>query len=131
MIRAASPSEIEWVCGKLPLTYSADMKGVCNEGAMVVYDSWTPNACQVHVYSSGPAHLLNKRFLTEVFTYGFVQCDKGKLYTITPASSTESLAVSDALGFRESYRQIDGWEVGVDMIYKEMRREDCRYLRTH
>jgi hypothetical protein len=131
MIRAASPSEIESVCGKLPLPYCPAMRGVCNEGAMVLYDSWTPNACQVHVYSRGPHHLLNRKFLTEVFTYGFIQCDKGKLFTVTPAHATESLKVSDALGFRESYRQIDGWAKGVDMVYKEMLREDCRYLRMH
>jgi len=131
MIRAASPSEIAFVCGKLPLPYCPAMRGVCNEGAMVVYDSWTPNACQVHIYSSGPRFLLNRGFLTEVFTYGFIQCDKGKLFTITPAHAEESLRVSEALGFRESYRQVDGWSVGVDMVYKEMRRDECRYLRMH
>lgn len=131
MIRAAAPSEIAWVCGKLPLPYSQAMRGVCNVGAMVIYDSWTPNAAQVHIYSSGPRHLLNREFLTEAFTYGFIQCDKGKLFTITPSSATESLKVSDALGFRESYRQIDGWDIGVDMVVKEMLRNECRYLRMH
>lgn len=131
MIRAATPSEIAWVCSKLPLPYSSSMKGVCNEGAMVVYDSWTPNAAQVHVYSAGPRHLLNREYLTEVFKYGFVQCSKGKLFTVTPAIATESLRVSDALGFREVYRQIDGWDIGVDMIVKEMTRQECRYLRMH
>lgn len=131
MIRAATPSEIQWVCGKLPLPYSSSMKGVCNEGAMVVYDSWTPNAAQVHVYSSGPRYLLSRGYLTEVFTYGFCQCGKGKLFTITPGNAAESLAVSAALGFREVYRQIDGWDVGVDMVVKEMNRHECRYLRMH
>lgn len=131
MIRAATPSEIAWVCGKLPLPYSSSMKGVCNDGAMVVYDSWTPNAAQVHIYSSGPAHLLNRDFLQEVFTYGFVQCSKGKLFTITPSNAQDSLAVSKALGFREVFRQIDGWDVGIDMVVKEMIRSECRYLRMH
>lgn len=131
MIRAATPCEIQWVCGKLPLPYSLSMRGVCNEGAMVVYDSWTPNACQVHIYSSGPRYLLNREYLTEVFSYGFLQCNKGKLFTVTPANATESLKLSDALGFREVYRQVDGWNVGVDMIVKEMTRSECRYLRMH
>lgn len=131
MIRAATPSEIEAVCGRLPLPYCSAMRGVCNDGAMVVYDSWTPNAAQVHVYSAGPIYLLNRKFLTEVFTYGFIQCDKGKLFTVTPASASESLAVSHALGFREVYRQVDGWDTGVDMVVKEMNRDECRYLRMH
>lgn len=131
MICAATPSEIAWVCARLPIPYSASMRGVKNEGAMVVYDSWTPNAVQAHIYSSGPAHLLNRKFLTEVFTYPFIQCDKGIVFTITPANASESLAVSRALGFREMYRQKDGWAVGIDMIVKEMRRDECRYLRMH
>lgn len=131
MIRAATPAEIAFVCGKLPLPYSPSMRGVRNEGAMVVYDSWTPNAVQVHIYSTGPRYLLNRVFLTEVFTYGFIQCAKGKLFTITPASAAESLKVSDALGFREVYRQIDGWDTGIDMVVKEMTRKECRYLRMH
>lgn len=131
MIRAATPSEIAYICAKLPIPYSQAMRGVRNAGAIVIYDSWTPNAAQVHIYSTGPIHILNREFLTETFTYGFVQCDKGKLFTITPASSTESLTLSRALGFREVYRQVDGWEVGVDMVVKEMCRNECRYLRMH
>lgn len=131
MIQAATPSEVAFVCGKLPLPYTPTMRGVRNEGAMVIYDSWTPNACQVHIYSSSPRHLLNKQFLTEIFTYGFIQCDKGKLFTITPANAEESLRVSKALGFREVYRQVDGWDVGIDMVVKEMTRSECKYLRMH
>jgi len=131
MIRAASPVEIAWVCGKLPLTFKPDMRGVCNDGAMVVYDGWTPNAVQVHIYSKGPTYLLRRDFLLEVFSYAFLQCGKGLVYTVTPASSTESLVVSKALGFRETFRQVDGWDSGVDMVYKEMRRDECRYLRMH
>lgn len=130
MIRAATPCEIEAVCGKLPLPYSSAMKGVCNDGAMVVYDGWTPNSVQCHVFSTGPRFLLDPVYLKEIFTYPFVQCDKGLLYTITPSDSRESLAVSKALGFREVFRQKDGWDVGIDMIVKEMRKEDCRWIRS-
>lgn len=131
MIRAATPSEIAQICGRLPIPYSQAMRGIRNAGAMVIYDSWTPNAVQVHIYSTGPVHLLNRKFLEEVFWYPFVQCSKGKLFTITPANATESLALSRAIGFREVYRQIDGWDVGVDMIVKEMTPSECRYLRLH
>lgn len=107
------------------------MKGVCNDGAMVIYDGWTHNAVQVHVYSRGPAHLLRRDFLLEIFSYPFIQCGKGLIYTITPGNAEDSLAVSKALGFSEVFRQKDGWSEGVDMIYKEMRRDECRYLRKH
>lgn len=131
MIRAATPSEIEFVCGKLPLNYSSAMRGVRNDGAMVVYDSWTHNAVQAHIYSTGPRFLLDPTFLREVFSYAFEQCGKGLVYTITPSDADASLAVSKALGFKEVFRQKDGWKDGVDMILKEMRRNECRYLRMH
>lgn len=129
MIRAATPSEIEWVCGKLPLPYSSSMKGVCNDGAMVVYDSWTKSSVQAHIYSSGPRFLLDPLFLREIFSYAFGQCGKLLIYTITPADAKASLAVSKALGFSEVFRQKDGWDVGIDMVYKEMRKEDCRWIK--
>lgn len=131
MISAASPHEIAFVCTKLPLPYSPAMRGVKNDGAMVIYDSWTPNAVQAHIYSTGPRYLLNREFLREVFTYPFIQCNKGIVFTITPANAEESLKVSAALGFREVYRQVDGWDAGVDMVVKEMRRNECRYLRMN
>lgn len=117
--------------GLLPLPYSPAMRGVRNDGAMVIYDGWTHNAVQVHIYSQGPAHLFRRDFLLEVFSYAFIQCGKGLVYTVTPDDADDSLAVSKALGFREVFRQKDGWAVGTDMIMKEMRREECRYLRTH
>jgi hypothetical protein len=98
---------------------------------MVVYDAWTHNAVQAHIYSSGPRFLMDPVFLQEVFTYAFVQCNKGLVYTITPEDAKASLAVSKALGFREVFRQKDGWAIGTDMILKEMRRDECRYLRMH
>ncbi len=130
MIRAATKEEIESVLPSLPLTYSEDMRGVRNDGAMVVYDHWTPAAVQVHIYSRGPAYLFKRDFLRAVFGYPFKQCGRRKLVAVTPANATASLAVSRALGFRETYRIKDGWDVGVDMIVKEMTREECRYLRT-
>lgn len=99
-----------------------------NDGAMVIYDSWTHSAVQCHVYSKGPKYLFKKDFIHAIFAYPFLQCGKTLIYTVTPADSGASLSVSRALGFVESYRQKDGWDVGVDMIVKEMRLENCRWL---
>jgi hypothetical protein len=131
VIRAATPSEIAFICGKLPLPYSQAMRGVRNEGAMVIYDGWTPNSVQCHIFSSSPRFLFDKVFVREIFTYAFIQCDKQLVYTITPEISKTSLKLSKALGFKEVFRQKDGWDIGVDMVVKEMRRGECRYLRLH
>lgn len=128
MIRAATPEEIKSVLPAMPLPYHDHMRAVCNEGAMVIYDGWTPAAVHVHIYSRGPQYLFRKDFLREVFGYPFIQCLLRKLIAVTPSFATDSLAVSRALGFREVYRINDGWDSGVDMIIKEMRREECRYV---
>lgn len=104
------------------------MRAVCNDGAMVVYDGWTPSSVHVHIFSRGPYFLFRKDFLKEVFGYPFRECSLKKLIAVTPAFATDSLAISRALGFREVYRIVDGWDSGVDMIIKEMRREECRYV---
>lgn len=131
MIRAASQEEIMATVGKLPLPYSPSMRGVTNEEAMVIYDAWTPNAVQVHIYSPGPKSLFRKDFINEIFKYPFEQCGKDLIYSVTPGNAEGSLAISRALGFRETYRMRNGWAVGIDMVVKEMRREECRYLRKH
>lgn len=51
------------------------------------------------------------------------------LVTATPANQKGSLAVSGWLGFYEIFRIRDGWDTGVDMVLKELRREDCRFIQ--
>lgn len=128
MIRAATPDEIKNVVPALPLPYHENMGGVCNEGAMVIYDGWTPRAVQLHIFSYGPKFLLRRDFITAIFHYPFNEASKSILYTITPESADGSMALSRALGFREISRIKDGWDTGVDMVIKEMRREECRYV---
>lgn len=127
MIRAATQEEIKHVLPALPLYYHENMRAVCNEGAMVIYDGWTPRAVQVHIFSRGPKYLFRRDFVSAIFYYPFIEASKSILYTVTPESS-ESNVVSKALGFRETHRIKDGWDVGVDMVIKEMTREECRYV---
>lgn len=134
MIRAATRNEIELVAMKLPYPASPAAKGVLLEEndilrAMVIYDSWTNTAVQAHIYSTGPAALFSREFLEEIFGYPFIQCGKSIVYTVTPGDSEASLAVSKFLGFKETYRMLDGWDRGVDMVVKEMRKENCKYLK--
>lgn len=135
MIRAAYRDELELIASRLPIAIDSETRGVLYEdnrglGAMVIYDSWTNTACQVHIYSNGPDRLFRPDFIREVFWYPFIQCGKSLLYSVTPADSEASLALSKYLGFREMYRQKDGWDKGIDMVLKELRREDCRWLRS-
>lgn len=97
-------------------------------GACVLYDYWSPNAVQVHVYTTSLGVLFHKPVLREIFRYPFEQCGRSILVAMTPADQKGSLAVSSWLGFKEKYRIRDGWTRGVDIIFKELRREDCKFL---
>lgn len=134
MIRAATQDEI--AAGGELMGYSPSRKasGVVfvEDGsilAMVLYDHWTYNGVQVHVWSLGAKYLFHPKFVREFFRFPFEQAGRNILFTSTPADNEASLKYSEALGFKETYRVKDGWKVGVDMIFKEMRKEQCRYLQ--
>lgn len=109
-------------CKSIVLDEAGEMK------AMVLYDHWAYNSVQVHIWSSGPKALFNPLFVREMFAYPFEQCGRSIAVAITPGDQEASLAVSKALGFVEVFRHKDGWKVGVDMVVKEMRKENCKWL---
>ncbi len=133
MIRAATHDEIERISRAISYAPSRDAKGVCvleeeSIGACVLYDHWAHNSVQVHVFAPSLRALFHADTLREIFRYPFVLADRAVLVAVTPADQRGSLAVSGWLGFREKYRIRDGWKVGVDMVLKELRREDCKFL---
>lgn len=134
MIKAATHDEIEFVSRAMGYNPSRCVKGISileekSLGACVLYDYWTVNSVQVHVFAPSLKTLFNAKSLHEIFTYPFVTAGKGILVAVTPADQKGSIAVSSWLGFKEKYRIRDGWAVGTDMILKELRREDCRFLQ--
>lgn len=134
IIRPASHGNISWLGEQMSYCPGARAKGIiagANGGfieAAVLYDHWTLNAVQVHVYAPVLKTLFSKPFLHAMFSYPFVQCNRGLLVAVTPADQKGSLAVSGWLGFKEKYRIRDGWKLGVDMVLRELRREDCRFI---
>lgn len=132
IVVAAQRPDIEKFCKNVGYSASADAKGIVlvddKVRAMVLYDHWTPNSVNVHVYSSGPKYLFHREFVCAIFSYPFQQCGKGLLIAITPSDAEQSLAVSRYLGFVEKYRVKDGWSQGVDLVIKEMTRDQCRWL---
>lgn len=133
MIVPATSDDIKFFSEVVHYDPSVKAKGVVYKMqrrimAMVLYDHWAYNSAHVHIYSASPKALFDKKFIHEIFAYPFVTCDRGVLIATTPADQEASLAVSKALGFNEILRVKDGWKVGIDMIVKEMRRENCQWL---
>lgn len=97
--------------------------------ACVGYDHWTPNSVQMHIWIPRPQEV-SKRFYLEGFRYPFAMCGRGLVIGITPSNNAAALHFNRRVGFKEVYRMKDAWEPGVDFVVQEMRKEDCRWLRS-
>lgn len=132
IIRSGTKEEIEEVIAKIHYSPSRDVNSVAlieNDvvSAMVLYDYWTYNSVNVHIWSS-TSMILSTPYVREVFKYPFEDCMRKILIAVTPDNAIESLKLSSALGFKEVHRIKDGWNDGIDMIVKEMRKHECRWL---
>jgi hypothetical protein len=129
-----TPEEIDKFADIVSYSPSKVCQGICNDDngvhAMVLYDWWTKSGVQMHVWSDSPKHLFDKKFIHEVFWFPFVYGKREIAFAVTPADNAASLAVARALGFRETYRIKDGWDLGTCMVIQEIRRSECRFLET-
>lgn len=96
--------------------------------AAVGFDNWTINSVQLHVWVPRPKELVRK-FIQEVFNYSFVTANKGLVVGLTPSNNAAALHFNKKIGFKEVYRMKDAWDVNVDVVVQEMRKENCRWLR--
>lgn len=135
MIRSCTPDELIFILGQMEYKPSPGVNSVCSVAdsgvllAAALFDNWTHTAVTAHIWANKPQGLFSKEFLEAIFSYPFIMCNKKVIVTTTPSNAKDSLAVSRAFGFRETYRIKDGWNDGIDMVIKEMRREDCRYIQ--
>jgi len=134
VIYPSTPEEIEFFSKTVGYSPSKDVRGISvkienNTQGIVLYDYWTENAVQMHVWIGDPSCLKGREFLHEVFRFPFVIGNRGLAIAATPAHNTASLKFQRFLGFVEIYRIRDGWAIGDDMIISELKRENCVWLR--
>lgn len=123
------------IAKEMGYTPTEDCKGIVYTSdseyfAAVLYDHWTPNSVNCHLWAAPKrgTHLFNPLFHRAMFSYPFCQCNKGLVIVITPGDNEASLRVSTSLGFEEKYRIVDGWDVGIDLVVKERRRDEWLQL---
>jgi len=134
MIFATNQYDLEMFCQVLnyaPTPGFRGMKQVIDDKiyAMVGWDRWTPNSVEAHIVVANPRGM-TKQFLVEIFKYAFITANKKLIVGITRGNNEESLEFNRRVGFTEKYRIVDGWEDGVDMVVQEMRKDECRWIRS-
>ena len=128
------PSDWGFVQQHVQILRSEDTNGVMavdldtNEtvGA-TIFDNWTENGVIAHIVITKPM-LLRHGFLEECFDYAFNFCNRRIMLGIVKSDNIKAQKLDEHIGFKEVYRIVDGFSDGVDTIYYEIRKEDCRWL---
>lgn len=133
-VLAAFREELAWLANRTGAAFTPGVraiKAVDETGrirGMVAYDCWTVTACQAHMAVDSP--IVWRSLVRPAFSYPFEEAGKTLILGIISGDNAKSLAMVQALGFREVHRVPDGWAPGIPLVVHEMRREECRYLRT-
>lgn len=129
-VTAASRADFDWLKTRTGCSaVSNAIKAVDERGlirGMVGFESWTKNSVQAHMAVDTP--IVWRSLIPAVFEYPFLEVGVGVLLGIIPASNAKSCRMVERLGFTKTHAVRNGWEVGVDLVVYEMRREDCPYL---
>ncbi len=127
--------EWNWVAARAECVRSADSKGMVayRNGEIVcavAFDHWSHNS--VHIHTAFEDLMCFKHGWPEaVFGWIFNDCDKGIIMGITPACNEKALRFNKHIGFEEIFRVKDGFEVGIDFVVTEYRKENCKYIEVN
>jgi hypothetical protein len=92
-----------------------------------VADTYSHTACQVHLWLDNKM-VLRHGFLEEVFDFVFNTCDRSVIIGMVPGDNERALRFNKHLGYEIICRIADGFNIGVDYVIMEMRKENCRFL---
>ncbi len=135
LIKPSSENDLIRMCADLPYSPSSGFRGISyvvqsSTLAVVAYDNWTDNAVFMHCWSQATKPWFDSRYLHEIFTYPFQTCNRGLVIGLTQGDNVPIIEFCRRVGFKETYRIKDGFKLGTDLVIQEMRREDCRWLRS-
>lgn len=131
--RRADGAHLQWLRWHTGADLSAKATGIAavdkhgRTRGVVALDNWTENACHCHIALEAP--IAARKLMPAVAEYVFEQLGLGVLLGVIQGSNAKSLELARRLGFREVYRMRGGWSKGVDLVFLELRREECRFLK--
>jgi RimJ/RimL family protein N-acetyltransferase len=93
---------------------------------VVTFQGFVGRTCTLHV--AGDGNWLTRHLIWQTFNTAFRLA--GLLSIIAPVAGNNARALEfdKRLGFKEVHRVIDGWADGVDLIFLELKRQDCVWL---
>ena len=116
----ARPRHCEDTRGIVAIDDFGEMQAAC------VLDTWTENACQIHIYIPNP-FVLKHGFQQEVFNFVF-NSGRELIVGVTPSDNHKALKFIKHMGFTHVTTIPDGYEKGVDFIITQLRKENCDWI---
>ena len=95
--------------------------------AVCVADSFTVDACSVHIAIDSP-FVIRAGFFNEVARHLFIQCNRGRIFGLVPSNNEKAIKLDTHMGFREVSRIPDAYAEGVDYIVMRMDRATSPWL---
>jgi len=95
--------------------------------ALAVFDSFTVDACNVHLAIDRPM-VLRHGFLEECARHLFITCGRKRIFGLVPADNAKALKLNKHLGYREVARVPDAYAEGIDYVVLRMDADDNRWI---
>jgi hypothetical protein len=127
-----SKREAEWIQAAAGCALTDDMNGIVAYRddrivAGILLESWSKNSVTIHIRVDDPM-VFKHGFAEECFRYIFVDSGRGVLIGVTPSNNRRALKFNAHMGLTEIYRIPDGYDVGIDYVVQQLRKENCRYI---
>ena len=128
------PSDWGWCNQQVGIVRCEDTTGIMaidldtNEtvGACIM-DNWTQNSVQCHFMLTNPL-VLRHKFIECCFDFLFINKGIARIYGLVPADNEKAVKLNTHMGFTIKARLEEAFEVGVDYLLMELKRENCKFI---
>ena len=96
--------------------------------AVCVWDSFTVDACSVHVAIDNPM-VIRAGFFMEIARHLFVTCGRERIFGLVPANNEKAIKLDLHMGFREVARVPEGYAKDIDYFVMRMDKDTNRWLK--
>lgn len=95
--------------------------------AAVVFDTFSPYNCYMHIASDGSATWMTRELLVKSFTYPFIQCGMLRVTGMVPAKNIATIEFDKHIGFEVEGR-CKGALPDDDIIILGLTKSRCRFI---